>query len=109
MRHGKTLVVGVGEVGGALAEVLERNQPDLLRHDLERRDFADPIGVVVDSLPDYFALRLGQRLRRPLEPGNRRIVQRERHLGSCHTDTILPYCRYVARSTFDFCLLSFAF
>jgi UDP-N-acetyl-D-mannosaminuronate dehydrogenase len=41
----KTLVVGLGEVGGALAEVLERTHP-VLKHDIERREFSDPIGVM---------------------------------------------------------------
>lgn len=41
----RTLVVGLGEVGGALARVLERAGP-VLRHDIERRDFDEPIGVM---------------------------------------------------------------
>src|SRR5271166_1294612 len=41
----KTLVVGLGEVGGALAEVLEHKNP-VLRHDIERREFSDRIGVM---------------------------------------------------------------
>jgi len=40
-----TLVVGLGEVGGALADVLERAAP-VLRHDIEQRDFDQPIGVM---------------------------------------------------------------
>jgi UDP-glucose 6-dehydrogenase len=51
LQHGKTLVVGLGEVGGALAEVLERTQPGLLRHDIERRDFPDAIGVMHICIP----------------------------------------------------------
>ncbi|HJU12765.1 MAG TPA: hypothetical protein VJ728_17920, partial [Candidatus Binataceae bacterium] len=51
MRNGTTLVVGVGEVGGALAEVLERTQPGLLRHDLERREFSETIGVMHVCIP----------------------------------------------------------
>jgi len=46
----KTLVVGLGEVGGALAEVLERTHP-ILRHDIERREFSDPIGVMHICIP----------------------------------------------------------
>jgi UDP-N-acetyl-D-mannosaminuronate dehydrogenase len=46
----KTLVVGLGEVGGALAEVLERKHP-VLKHDIERREFADPIGVMHICIP----------------------------------------------------------
>jgi UDP-glucose 6-dehydrogenase len=41
----RTLVVGLGEVGGALAAVLERTAP-VLRHDLEPRDFGEPVGVM---------------------------------------------------------------
>jgi UDP-glucose 6-dehydrogenase len=44
-KKGKTLVVGLGEVGGALAQVLERTGP-VLKHDLERCDFGDPIEVM---------------------------------------------------------------
>lgn len=46
----KTLVVGLGEVGGALAEVLERKHP-VLRHDIERREFSDQIGVMHICIP----------------------------------------------------------
>jgi len=42
---GATLVIGMGEVGGALAEVLEHSGP-VLRHDLEPIDFRQPIGVM---------------------------------------------------------------
>lgn len=41
----RTLVVGVGEVGGALAEILERVEP-VLRLDLQPEEFAHPIGVM---------------------------------------------------------------
>jgi hypothetical protein len=46
----KTLVVGIGEVGGALAEALERTIP-VLRHDLERVEFDCPIGVMHLCIP----------------------------------------------------------
>jgi UDP-N-acetyl-D-mannosaminuronate dehydrogenase len=46
----KTLVVGLGEVGGALAEVLERKEP-VLRHDLEPREFTEPIGIMHVCIP----------------------------------------------------------
>jgi UDP-glucose 6-dehydrogenase len=46
----KTLVVGIGEVGGALAEVLERSIP-VLRHDLKRVEFDCPIGVMHICIP----------------------------------------------------------
>jgi len=46
----KTLVIGLGEVGGALAEVLERKQP-VLKHDIERREFKEPIGVMHICIP----------------------------------------------------------
>jgi hypothetical protein len=50
VKHGKTLVIGVGEVGGALAQVLERKQA-VLRHDIEPQDFAEPIGVMHICIP----------------------------------------------------------
>jgi len=46
----KTLVVGVGEVGEPLAEVLERRMP-VLRLDLEPRDLADQIDVMHICFP----------------------------------------------------------
>lgn len=45
MNNGKTLVIGLGEVGGALAEVLSQREP-VLRHDLEPMEFDEPIGVM---------------------------------------------------------------
>ncbi len=45
MSKAKTLVVGLGEVGGALAEVIERTEP-VLRHDIQAVDFDEPIGVM---------------------------------------------------------------
>ncbi|MGH7905983.1 MAG: hypothetical protein ACREP6_05090 [Candidatus Binataceae bacterium] len=44
------LVVGIGEVGGALARLIERRTP-VLRHDLEPRDFDGPIGVMHLCIP----------------------------------------------------------
>jgi UDP-N-acetyl-D-mannosaminuronate dehydrogenase len=49
-KNRKTLVVGLGEVGGALAEVLEQTHP-VLKHDIERREFNDPIGVMHICIP----------------------------------------------------------
>jgi UDP-N-acetyl-D-mannosaminuronate dehydrogenase len=46
----QTLVVGLGEVGGALAEVLERTHP-VLKHDIERREFNGPIAVMHICFP----------------------------------------------------------
>lgn len=48
--NGGTLVVGLGEVGSALARVLERSGP-ILKHDIERRDFHQPITVMHLCLP----------------------------------------------------------
>jgi len=45
VKKGKTLVVGIGEVGGPLAEVLERTGP-VLRHDIEPVEIRDPIAVM---------------------------------------------------------------
>ncbi len=50
MTEKKTLVVGIGEVGGPLAQVLESNGP-VLRHDLEPLNFDDPIGVMHICIP----------------------------------------------------------
>jgi hypothetical protein len=46
----KTLVVGVGEVGGALAQVLETSGP-VVRLDLEPIEIQGPIGVMHICLP----------------------------------------------------------
>jgi hypothetical protein len=48
--HGETLIVGLGEVGAALAEVIERHSP-VLRHDIEPREFDAPIGVMHICIP----------------------------------------------------------
>lgn len=50
MKQGKTLVVGIGEVGSALADVIERTQP-VLRHDLEPQDFDVQIEVMHLCIP----------------------------------------------------------
>ncbi|MFZ1118710.1 MAG: hypothetical protein WCA59_16955 [Candidatus Binataceae bacterium] len=50
MEHGETLIVGLGEVGAALAEVIERRWP-VLRHDIEPREFDAPIGVMHVCIP----------------------------------------------------------
>jgi UDP-glucose/GDP-mannose dehydrogenase family, central domain len=50
VEHGETLIVGLGEVGGSLAEVIERRWP-VLRHDIEPREFDAPIGVMHVCIP----------------------------------------------------------
>ncbi len=45
MNSKQTLVIGIGEVGGALSEVLSDSHP-VLRHDLEPINFDAPIGVM---------------------------------------------------------------
>ncbi len=50
MEQGETLIVGLGEVGAALAEVIERRGP-VLRHDIEPREFDAPIGVMHVCIP----------------------------------------------------------
>src|SRR5262249_11177935 len=47
---GESLVGGIGEVGGALAEVLERKMP-VLRHELERVEFDESIGIMHLCIP----------------------------------------------------------
>jgi hypothetical protein len=44
MNQARTLVIGLGEVGGALAEVLDRSQL-VLRHDIEPIEITEPIEV----------------------------------------------------------------
>ena len=51
MRRGKILVVGLGEVGGALAVVLERAHEGVLRHDIEPQGFSDAIAVMHICIP----------------------------------------------------------
>lgn len=48
--HGKTLVVGLGEVGGALAAVLDRKET-VLRHDVEPVDIRDEVEVMHFCIP----------------------------------------------------------
>lgn len=50
MEHGATLIVGLGEVGSALAEVIERHR-SVLRHDLEPQSFDQPIEVMHICIP----------------------------------------------------------
>ena len=47
---GRTLVVGLGEVGAALAAILDRNET-VLRHDLERVKIAGPVGTMHLCIP----------------------------------------------------------
>ena len=46
----RTLVVGLGEVGGALAAVLDRKEI-VLRHDIDRVKIEDPIGTMHICIP----------------------------------------------------------
>lgn len=50
MEQGQVLIVGLGEVGSALASVIERRVP-VLRHDLERREFSGRINVMHICIP----------------------------------------------------------
>jgi hypothetical protein len=50
VEQGRTLVIGVGEVGGALAQVLERSMP-VLRLDLAPAQVDGPIGVMHICFP----------------------------------------------------------
>jgi UDP-N-acetyl-D-mannosaminuronate dehydrogenase len=47
----RTLVVGIGEVGGPLAQVLEAGGHPVLRHDLEPLSFEEPIGIMHICFP----------------------------------------------------------
>lgn len=46
----RTLVVGLGEVGAALAAVLDRTEP-VLRHDIERVKIDEPVGTMHLCIP----------------------------------------------------------
>jgi len=50
VEQGEILIVGLGEVGSALAEVIERHAP-VLRHDIEPREFDARIGVMHICIP----------------------------------------------------------
>jgi UDP-glucose 6-dehydrogenase len=50
VKHGETLIVGLGEVGSALAEVVDRQRP-ALRHDLEPQSFREPIETMHVCIP----------------------------------------------------------
>jgi UDP-glucose 6-dehydrogenase len=50
VEEGVTLVVGLGEVGGALAEILERKGP-VARHDIQPVQIAGPINVMHICFP----------------------------------------------------------
>ena len=50
MKRGKTLVVGLGEVGGALAAVLDREEP-VLRLDVQPVEIKEPIGIMHICIP----------------------------------------------------------
>lgn len=50
MKQGQTLIIGLGEVGSALAAVVERRMP-ALRHDLEPQRFSGPIEVMHICIP----------------------------------------------------------
>jgi UDP-glucose 6-dehydrogenase len=63
VKAGKTLVIGLGEVGGALAQVLERIEP-VLKLDVEPRNFSEPVGVMHLCFPfrsaeEYEAAAIG--------------------------------------------------
>jgi UDP-N-acetyl-D-mannosaminuronate dehydrogenase len=46
----RTLVVGIGEVGAALAAILDRNET-VLRHDLDRVKISEPVGTMHLCIP----------------------------------------------------------
>ncbi len=50
MRNANTLVVGLGEVGSSLSQVLRRTGR-VLEHDIERCEFDEPIGVMHLCIP----------------------------------------------------------
>jgi UDP-N-acetyl-D-mannosaminuronate dehydrogenase len=113
-------VVGVGEVGGALAQVLERTDPGVLRHDLEPCEFSDPVGVMHICIPyqsrqQFEAPTLEYIMRFKPEltiinstvvPGTTRLIARQskqrvayspvRGKHARMTEDMLRYCKFVA-------------
>ena len=63
MQSAIPLVVGLGEVGGALSQVLKRNGRRIFEHDIEKREFDAPIGVMhlcfpFTRQPDFEAIAI---------------------------------------------------
>lgn len=98
MTQGKTLVVGLGEVGKPLARVLESNGP-VLRHDLEPVAIDDPIGIMHICFPfrrqdafcqavDEYARRFGPELiivNSTVIPGTTRMIERTTGIDTCYS------------------------
>jgi UDP-glucose 6-dehydrogenase len=120
-KEARCLIVGLGEVGGALAEVLDRTGP-VLRHDIERCEFDAPIGVMHLCFPftskDQFetiALSYLERFKPQLTiinstviPGTTRSIERRSGLAVAYSpvrgkhvrmaDDLLRYKKFVAAS-----------
>jgi UDP-glucose 6-dehydrogenase len=120
---GATLIVGMGEVGAALADVLEKRET-VLRHDIEPREFEQPVDVMhicfpfrgpdfVDAACEYierFAPRLTV-INSTVLPGTTRSVAdrtgvpvayspvRGKHVRM--TQDLLHYVKFVAATDID--------
>jgi UDP-N-acetyl-D-mannosaminuronate dehydrogenase len=98
MTQGKTLVVGIGEVGKPLAQVLEGNAP-VLRHDIEPVAFDDAIGIMHICFPfrnqrsfcetvEGYARRFKPELiivNSTVIPGTTRSIERMTGIDSCYS------------------------
>lgn len=119
MKEGQTLVMGLGEVGSALAAVIERRLP-VLRHDLEPLQFSGAIDVMHICIPfqsraqfEGAVVAYMQRFRPALtiinstvQPGTTRAIMersrmpvsyspvRGKHVNM--TDGLMNYVKYVA-------------
>ncbi len=119
MTKGTTLVIGLGEVGGALAQVLERSQR-VLKHDIEPVEIDEEIGVAHLCFPfhssDQYESTAIEYLRRfsprlavinsTVTPGTTRKIAaatsiptafspvRGKHVQM--TQDLLRYCKFVA-------------
>ena len=119
MIKGTTLVIGLGEVGGALAQVLERSQK-VLRHDIEPVEIDEEIGVAHLCFPfqspeqyesiatDYlrsFTPKLAV-INSTVMPGTTRRIAAATSIPTAYSpvrgkhaqmaDDLLRYCKFVA-------------
>lgn len=78
----------LGTRRGATHEFLKSLQHPLL---LALAQAAYALMVVLNRLPDNLAFGFGQPRRGVLQTPDGGLVERESHLGGCHTITILPY------------------
>ena len=119
MEQGQILIMGLGEVGSALATVIERRLP-ILRHDLEPQEFSGPIDVMHICIPfqsrsqfesaviayiERFRPRLTV-INSTVQPGTTRSISQQTRMPVAYSpvrgkharmvDGLLNYVKYVA-------------